>query len=321
LTFAISQRVNGKLVMSDISREAIKFGATSPSIQYLGGESSRVTGDGQRNVTITGGGAHVFVDGVNYQQLPSGKWQGTKDPGLGAELLESGAVADLQIFREAAVGPVVVVGHSVVGGIATTEYRATLSLLKLYYLGQQRGTGLLGSLFSVAEPAPLGRVLSLPIEIWSDSNGNFIRGSAQYTKRYSSVERDGTSTTTLDATYTASNFDTPVHAVAPPTKEVTFRPLPPVTAIAGEVVFSGGHAQAGVLELSITAPGLGHLLPRFVAIPQSGSWYVSADIAASHLELIPTFYDHGEAKAECAPQYVTITSGLTTKNVDLDCNT
>lgn len=80
------------------------------------------------------------------------------------------------------------------------------------------------------------------------------------------------------------------------------------------------HAQAGVLELTITTQGLPHLLPRFVAISRSGSWYLPADIAASHLELTPTFYVDGEAKTECAPRYVTITSGLTTKNVDLVCN-
>jgi hypothetical protein len=199
LTFATSERINGKLVLSEVSREAIKFGATSPSIQHLGAEVTLVNSDGQRKTTTSGTG--VYVDGVSYQQLPSGKWEATKGPGIGAELVESGAFADLQIFRQAATGPVVVVEHSVVDGIATTEYRATLSLLKLYYLGQQRGPGLLGSLFSAVDPAPQGLALSLPVEIWADSNGNFIRGSAQYSpKRYLPVEPDGPSTATLDAT-------------------------------------------------------------------------------------------------------------------------
>jgi hypothetical protein len=316
MTFATSERVNGKLVLSEVSREAIKFGATSPLIQHLGGEVTQVHSDGQQKTTAIGTG--VYVDGVSYQQLPSGKWEATKAPEVSPEIVENGALADLQGFRRAATGPVVVVGHSVVDGIATTEYRATLSLVKLYYLGQQRGPGLLGSLFSAVDPALQGLTLSLPVEIWADSSGNFIRGSAQYSFRYPSL-RNGASTT-LDATYTASNFNTPVHAVAPPTKEVTFRPLQAETAIAGKVVFSGVHARAGVLELTITARGLPYLSPRFVAVSRSGSWSLPAEIAGSYLELTPTFYVDGEAKAECARRNVTIRSGLTTRNVDLVCN-
>jgi hypothetical protein len=320
LAIATSERINGKLVLSETTREAIKFGAASPSIQYLGGEDTAVNGDGQRDTREVAGGD--YVNGISYQWLPTGKWEATKAPYIGANLVKSGA--DLQIFRQAATGPIVVVGHSVVGGIATTEYRATLSLLKLYYLGKQHGPGLLGSLFSAVDPAPLGSVLALPIEIWADANGNFIQASAQYSKTYPPIERAGTSvsggTTTLDATYTASNFNSSVHAVVPPTRDIAIRPLQSPTAIAGKVDSSSTHTRAGVLELRITARGILHDTPRFVAVPQSGSWFLYPDISAKDLELIPTFYVDGNTKVRCAPQHVVITAGLTTRNVNLVCS-
>jgi hypothetical protein len=177
LTLATSQSFNGKLEETILNREAIKFGSTSPSIQYLESESTAVNPDGQQNTTNTGG-TRVFVDGALYGQLASGKWIATKSPGLNAEIDDTNRLATMSNFRQAAIGPIVGLGHSVIGGITTTEYRSTISLLKLDYLGQQRGTGFLGSLFGAVDPAPEGLALSLPIEIWVDANGNIIRASA-----------------------------------------------------------------------------------------------------------------------------------------------
>lgn len=325
LTLAISERVDGKLVMIDLSREAIKFGPTSPAIRYLESESTAVNADGERNTTNIGGGAQVFVNGINFQQLASGKWEGTEAPGIGEEL-ESGARIDyLQQFRQAAMGPVVVLGHAVIGGITTTEYRATLSLLKLYYLGQQSGPGLLGSLFAAVDP-PEGLVLSLPVEIWADAHGNLIRASAQYAKRNSPFAPDGTSADSVTmraATYTLSNFNGLVHAVAPPKNEVTFRPLQAVTAIAGKVSISGARAQSGVLELTMTRQGdtrpISQPLPRFVAVAKGGVWYLPEGLTPGPIELTSTFYADGLLRVECASRAVTVVSGVTTKNVNLDC--
>jgi hypothetical protein len=115
-----------------------------------------------------------------------------------------------------------------------------------------------------------------------------------------------------------------VHAVAPPAKEVTFRPLAAVTAVVGKVLISGVPAQRGVLEVTMTAqPGtrpVSGLWPHLVSVVYGGTWYLTGDVRPGRFELSETFYAAGQRKAECAPTFVTVTPGLTTKNVNLTCS-
>jgi hypothetical protein len=221
-----------------------------------------------------------------------------------------------------------------VDGIPVTEYRATVSLVKLYDGGPQNVDGVLGEVFLFANPSPQSPILTLPVEIWTNAAGQILKASASDKRQlasgaFTSAGMPTTKSASARATITLSGFGVAVRAsTAPPANEVTYQAIPVPTEVSGTVSIRGGGGkespERGLLILTYhvlrdgaqTSRGQG--VTTIGAVGAGGRY--TAGVLGGHVQVSATFYSDDMTVLSCVssgPDRFDARS--TTKGVNFVC--
>ena len=130
------------------------------------------------------GPCEATVNGVSYIRTEnSDRWTAENLPNASpAGLSPSDPMNSLAVFREVALGAVTRLGDATISGIATSEYRAQVSLVKLYLSGVEGAPDLLSVVYVMANPSPGSPYLSAPITVWATAAGELLQVTSSQTR-------------------------------------------------------------------------------------------------------------------------------------------
>jgi hypothetical protein len=130
------------------------------------------------------GPCEATVNGVSYNRTEnSDRWTAEKLPNASpARLSPSDPMNSLAAFKEVALGAVTRLGNATISGIATSEYRAQVSLVKLYLSGVEGSPDLLSVVYVMANPSPGSPYLSAPVTVWATAAGELLQVASSQTR-------------------------------------------------------------------------------------------------------------------------------------------
>ena len=333
---ALVQHQDGTPNSNSLSRVAVTLNTARADVQMLTSQGSAF--ECWQGYSPSDGPCQVTVNGVSYNRTEnSNQWTGEKLPNASpAELSPSYPMNSLATFKEVALGAVTRLRDATIAGIATSEYRAQVSLVKLYLSGVEGNPDLLSVVYVMANPSPGSPYLSAPVTVWATAAGELLQVESSQTRAIpgDSIQGSGQSDLVTDtATITLSNFGIAVHAVAPPASDVTYRSLPKPTRIEGIVIAreSDGQVlhQPGLLVLGLRRQFVGEptsssSIDQFALVSSKGSFSATvlstSNTPGKSLQIAATFYPAATTVLHC----VTLDSqhfstGTTTSNVELEC--
>lgn len=208
--------ITGTGLIDMVNREA-QFTAQVPGTG--GSIEERVVG-GVLYVRIPG--AQSALGGKTWASVDISQYLASQGGGLGSLTGSTTDPSQILSLLQGVSDSVTTVGTTQVGGVAVTEYRATLDLTKLAASNPQ----LAGSLRQLSSQIHLS---SIPIEIFVDSEGHLRRMVMDLSFDPSALPGAPSSGAAgpvdVKMTVNLSNFGTPVQVSAPPAADVA--PLPP----------------------------------------------------------------------------------------------
>jgi hypothetical protein len=333
VTLSLTLRYNGALENSELETSRITIAPTRPDEDLISSVATSVApGPSGPNTKTTVRSNVLVLEGVNYVQT-LGEWQADKLPTADSDLDDRFAWSpqnSFQFFKDASIGPIATLGHAEIGGVPTTEYRASISRLKVVELEQNRD-GYLDQLFQNVNHGSRPLLLELPISIWVDARGQGLQFSAANPEHNSPFAPEGSASsgvTAFTATYTLSNFNASVRIVSRPRKHVVEEPeFSPSFYGKVHVRNSGGSdiTERGVLDLT-AIPETGqrnnssldpsNLLPVGANGAYTGEQHFGGPF---RYQISATFYANGTTKLVCKPAAVYIVPTRTSTAVNFTC--
>jgi hypothetical protein len=335
-TALVQQFLDGTANNDSLSRVALSLNTARAYAQMLTIQGSAF--ECWQGYSPSEGPCEVTVNGVSYGRSEnSNRWTAEELPNPSPARLSPGdSMNSLAAFKEVALGAVTRLGNATISGIATSEYRAQVSLVKLYLSGVEGVPDLLGIVYVMANPSPGSPYLSAPVMVWATASGELLQVASSQTRALpgDSIQGSGQSDLVTDtATITLSDFGIAVHAVAPPASDVTFRALPKPTRIEGIVTARGSDGQGlhrrGLLVLGIRVQRAGEptsssSIEQFALVSSNGSF--SATVPSTSitpgrsLQIAATFYPATTTALHCDTlESQHFSTGTTTSNVELEC--
>lgn len=139
----VGQLHDGTANNDSLSRAAVTLNTARADAQMLTNQGSAF--ECWQGYSPSEGPCEVTVNGVSYGRTEnSNRWTAEElTNSLPAGLSPSYPMNSLASFKEVALGAVTRVGNATISGIATSEYRAQVSLVKLYLSGVEGAPDLL----------------------------------------------------------------------------------------------------------------------------------------------------------------------------------
>lgn len=233
---------------SVIQASAAKGSGATSFTESVSGAFNYANNTGNLSISLpNGAGAKALIVGPSiYLQVPGapkGSWYLTSlAPGASGNGMSGADPLQEMSLLKASSTSVTRVGSATIGGVATTEYHALLSLKKLNALNVSTATQL-----ALAEQQLHGK--NLPANVWVDSAGR-VR-EVKIVVPFTNPSTTGAPSTkvagTVTMTETLNHYGVPVHVTAPPAKDV--HPLPTSTGSAGS---SGSSSTSGSAPATTT---------------------------------------------------------------------
>jgi hypothetical protein len=309
-------------------REAVTLGTSRPSAEILAANG------------IEFSDLPKLVGGVYYARATVGGvngWQAFHRPiGTIAPALSPAAPANrLRFVTQLSTGPLKKVGGASVGGEPTTEYRLTVSVVKLYALATPAGA-LVSLVYNLTDPtlgtqSSASPQLSFPLDVWVDRDGHALRAR---TATAAVPPTFGYSRPATTYSVTLSNFGVRVEVAAPARRDLIEDPTikSQSATVSGKVLVrtrAGRETtERGLLLFStLVMSGFGARLKPFaqpLSIGPNGA-YTATVLGSSAsfpqpLRLRATFYPVAGPPLSCdTPAARRFPSGTASNGSDIVC--
>lgn len=273
------------------------------------------------------------VDGTTYLETSTGMWTAfsSLEPSS-TYLAPNGPDNSLAFFRDVSLGGLTTLGRSNIGGISTTEYRATVSEVKLFLLGASTKGGLTYIAYRMAQSNSL--LLALPVEVWVDAKGQILQARAKSNPVAPNDLPVALASSGESATISISDFGVPVRVSAPPARDVI--PKPTITSspnVSGTLYVRGVDGamlkESGLL--SFTAPETGSAAIGFnvatfspIAVGTNGTF--DTDVlgyfrSPENRNMVATFYPEPSRELSCQLEgWPQLSSKKATKGYNIVCS-